>query len=760
MRRDFTPKVNLMAALLATTMLSAYSAAFAQETEPNEGEIVVTAQKRDQRLQDVGLSINAFQGETVTELGVKDVASLGAMVAGLSANAQAGEGNQPLIFLRGVGLNDFSENNSSPIAIYIDDVYVSSQAAQTVGLFDLERVEVLKGPQGTLYGRNATGGAIRFITQRPEDTFSASGRISYANFGALRAEGVLNAPLTETSAFRLSLLRNEGEGFMENRLTGDPLGGHGVTAFRAALDAQLPAGVSAEVTLFGDITKSPGVAYRFRGVLDPITLAPCPASRVQAGGCANFLGYRGQADRFEGAYDNSGGAERETFGGAFELNGDWAGSSLTSVTSFITTDSQVRADTDASPQSVLHLSFDVASDTFTQELRAAWTGERYDLVVGAYYLDETLDQDQTGDVFRAFRPVAAAINPVAFPGGFDPLGAAVGAPIFFARTVNMQETQAVALFGQYEFDVTDHLRVIGGLRYSSEDRTFDTASRFEEPTFTAPLFSRRLDISDENVSGRIGVEYKPSDDILIFGNASTGFKSGGFNGGFILDAAQVVPYQPETLTAYEIGTKTDWFDGRLRLNASAFVYDYQDMQLFTLINSGGVPTSVLTNAGAADIRGLELETVLRPIDGLTLSANAAFLSSELTEFITASAFGAQDFTGNELPRTPEVSFAGQASYTRSLGAIGDLNLLAAARHQGDVFFDTSNNPLFAEDATWTVDLRAALIAPNDRWEIALFGRNVFDEDYNVGTIDLSAFGFFNEIPAPPRQVGVELALRY
>jgi iron complex outermembrane receptor protein len=730
------------------------------ETVTSEGDIVVTAQRREQSLQDVGLSLTAIGGEAVADLGIKDIVGIAALVPGLSINNQGGEGNQPVIFLRGVGLNDFSENNSSPIAVYFDDVYVSSQAAQTAGQFDLARIEVLKGPQGTLYGRNATGGAIRFIPRRSGEQFEVEGRASIAEFGTRRIELAASLPMADRVGIRLAGTHSRSDGFMRNTLTGEPTGGYEITSLRAIFSAETANEVAVEIGAFADVSRNDGVAYRFRGALDPVTLAPCVAARVAAGACANFLGYRGEPGRFEGAYDRAGGTNREILGGWFKVGKDFGDIELNSISSFITVDSIVRNDTDASPASILHLDFDVQSETFTQEIRLNWSGPRHNLVFGGFFLTEKIDQNQTADLFRVFRPIAAAINPVGFPGGFDPAGAATGAPIIFARGINRQDTDTFAIYGQADYEPFDALRVILGLRYSNEERRFRTRTILEEPAFSVPLYNISLGIDDDNVSFRTGLEWQPNTDVLIYGNVSTGYKSGGFNGGLILNPLQVQPYRSERLTAYEAGIKTEWLNRRLRANAAIFRYDYKDIQLFTLISSGGVPTSVLTNAGAAEINGVELELGARPADGFDLSVSAAYLNATLTEFETAAVLGGQDFTGNRLPKTPRWSLSLQSSYSLPLGDWGDLKLLGNAKYQSRVFFDTTNTDILAQPGHWLVDARAAIAGRDDRWEIALFARNLFNKDHNLVSINLAAFGFYSEVPGAPRTLGAEAVFRF
>ncbi|WP_212541910.1 TonB-dependent receptor [Sphingopyxis indica] len=753
------------AAALIPVTAGAQQAVEAESVQQGIGDIVVTAQRREQNLQDVPVAVTAFSGDTIANLGIQSSADIGGVVPNLEIGLPGGEGNQPLIYIRGVGLADFNSNNSGPNGVYVDEVYVSSPGAQTFQLFDLDRVEVLKGPQGTLYGRNATGGAINFITAKPSRDFEAHASLSYGSFDAVTGEAAVGGPISEGVRFRIAGTGTHAKGYVHNLFTGRRENGQNSFALRGQLAFDISDTFDALLNVHGGKVDVRAPQYRSLGMLDPDTgfTAPCAADAVMANQCGNVLGYVSPPRFYDGNYDKSEPLEVGNLGASARFNWDLGGVTLTSITSYDDNDKTHREDSDASPFAILHIDYHVASKTFTQELRLAGSTGILTWVAGGYYLHEVLKQNQTVDLFRELRPLTP-------DGGADPTGATTGgAPVLFSRTINRQTTEAAAGFGQVEIEISPALRATLGGRYNYERKRFEASAQFEDavidgfpiPGGVLPLYA--FDNSDtyENFSFRAGLDYDVADDVMAYASVSTGFKSGGFNGGFLSfdpaeAAVQAQPFDEETLTAYEIGLKSTLLDRRLRLNAAGFYYDYKDLQLYTLVNTGALPLSLLDNAADARIYGAEFEVIAQPADRLDMTLNLGLLDTKIKDFSSAGT----DYSGNRIPLSPTVTFSGIVNYDVPLSPGVLLGIQPSVSYRSSQFFSTDNNPLLKQNGYWLVGGRLAVKDEDGRWEVALFGRNLTRKKYINFAIDLSDFGFIEQFRGEPRMFGVELRVNY
>ncbi len=732
------------------------SAAVAVEAAAQADEIVVTAQKREQNLQDVGISMTAFTGEGLRERGVTDSTDIADFVPNLEIGDPAGAGSQPTIFIRGVGLNDFNTNNAGPNGVYVDEVYISSPSGQSFQLFDIERVEVLRGPQGTLYGRNTTGGAINFVTKRPSDEFTANANVNYGSFSTVSAEAAVGGPVGEGVRLRSSLLYRSSDGYFENLVTGEKHNGTSNIAGRLQADIDVAENLELRLNLHGGSLDTDAPQYRSQGVLDPLTSAPCSNEAIQAGGCGDALGYVSPPDFYEGEFNREGKLDVETWGGSATVNWDLGPFRLVSISGYEFLDKLQEEESDSSPNRLLEIDYGVKSKTFTQELRAVGEANRLNWLFGAYYLWEDLDQNQTADLFRELRPLVESIDPVIFPGGFDPDGASGVAPVFFSRTLNSQKTESFAIYGQVEYELTDRLKVTAGGRFTTESRDFTSSVSFEEPTFIFPLFDFADGLDNDAFSWRFALDYHVQDDILLYASYSTGFKSGGFNGGFLFDPVALEPFDKETLSAYEAGFKSQFLDNRMRLNASGFYYDYKDLQVFTLVNTGGIPTQVLDNAADARVYGFEMELGAEPVDGFNVNLGLGYLDTELQNF--QSSFGL-DLSGNELALAPKWSLSGLVSRDWALGS-GVLTTQMNLNYRSHVFFSTENNPLIAQDGYALLGARIQYQNEDANWYVAVFGNNLTDKKYLSYAVDLSDFGFNQLMVAPGMSVGGEIGVKF
>ncbi len=760
-------KQNAVALAISATMAS--YAGFAQETEINVEaeelfleELIVTAQKRSESVQDIPIAIAALSEEQLVALGVTQSGELGQYVPGLEIGNSSGEGSQLLLFLRGAGLNDLNTNNAGPVGLYSDEVYVSSPALSPFLLFDSERVEVLKGPQGTIYGRNTTGGAVKFITKKPTRETRVSGKWRFSNHGRQVVEAAASGALSETVSARVAVTKSDSDGYGKNLLDGSTVNGTDNTAYRALVSIEPNEKTRILLNVHGAHVNSQNTSFSPLGTLDPTTGEACSDARIANNECVNASGYRSPDDVLDGNYNFLGKIDLDTFGGyvqaEYDLNDDVT---LTSVTSYDDLERDLPEEADGAPTSLLHTEFGVSSTTFSQELRLAGETDNLDWLAGVFYLEEEIIQDQTLDLFRSLRPLTGGLA--------DPTGAITGAPILFARGYNVQNVETVAAYAQGNYRFNDSWSMTLGGRFTDESRAFDALGQLEEPeTFGPdPVIVYKFDDQETSASKfsyRLGAEYRPNNDTLIYGSIATGFKSGGFNGGFLnIDSSvaerQIQPYDPEFVTAYELGIKADLFDSKMRINASVFYNDFEDLQVFTLVNQGSNIIQILENASDANASGIELDLSAVLAQGLSMNLNAAFIDTELTSFIDQTT--GRDFSGNKLAQTPETSISGYLNYERDLPFGGYLVAQGGFAYKDQLFFSTDNNPFVAQDAYTLVSSRVAYVSPSETWSLALFVNNMTDERFLTNVSDTRDItGSYVRTFGAPRTYGVELSVDF
>ncbi|HEY2659418.1 MAG TPA: TonB-dependent receptor [Caulobacteraceae bacterium] len=758
----------------ATTAISAalaLSGGLAQaQTKPapeSIGEIVVTAQKRSEDIQKVPISIQAFSAKQIQNLGVKSSADLGQITPNVDIALPAGPGNQPIIAIRGIGLNDYDTNNAGPNGVYVDEVYLSSPASQTFQTFDLQRVEVLKGPQGTLYGRNTSGGAINFISAKPTDNFTADAHVEYSSFNTINVEGAVGGPLASGLDGRIAFVKNNSDGYVNNALTGTKENGQNNAAFRAMLQWKPSDKLTLLFNVHGGMVDNRPTEYRHIGDLDPATLGnatptQCSVAATYADQCTDLFGYGTPSKFYDGAYNRRQHLKVNSLG--TYLRADYTSGSITytSITAFEHNDKIHPEDSDASPNQLLEINFGVRSNTFTQEFRASQTGDRFNWVAGAYYLHENLVQNQPIFILLGGDTVFGA------PGALDGVA-------FQAFDNNRQVTDAYAAYGQGEYSITDKLKIVLGGRYTDEQKSFRYvgAVQFQEggegnfgPLL--PTADSHQSLTDSAFSWRAGLNYNLTSSVLTYVSVATGFKSGDFNGSFLsLEPAEIArqlqPVAPEKVTAYEVGIKGAFLDHRLIVDLAAFYNDYTGMQVFELVPpvlQGGLPVNVLDNAQKAHTDGIDLQVIAKPVTGLTLSAQVGLLETKLDKFLPEKSTVQLDYSGNQLPLSPHTSASFIADYKLPLGE-NAVDLQFSASYKSHQFFDISNDPYTTQNAYWLENVRVAYQFKDDRWEVAAFVRNLSGQKYFLDAFDLtSPFGLIQGIMGAPETVGIEANYRY
>jgi iron complex outermembrane receptor protein len=717
------------------------------DAPPSVQEIIVTAQKRAENLQDVPVSVTALSAQALQDRHVADLLDLSNLAPGLQIKTDDTAAN-PRIFIRGVGLNDFNPATASPIGIYVDGVYVTSPLAQLASMYDLERVEVLRGPQGTLYGRNTTGGAINIISRKPTDTFEADASIEYGRFNSVDVRAAMGGPLIEDKlAFRVAGIYQRDDGYTLNRLTDHTGNNTDRYDVRASLLWTPDKSFDADLVVHMGQSRG-GSIWAYNRSLLPQTAAAtgpdglCAPGFYTSGQCTNILGYANTSSNlYQGDYRIEGRDQVKLFGTTLTLNKDLGFASLVSITGYQRADRNDQEDTDANPLPVISASYIAREETFSQELRLqspSKTNLRY--VFGLYYAYDYLNNNSSYSVLPTLQ---------------DPSNAALDLQLGIANVAwpFRQVIDSYAAFGQVDYDITPRLTLTGGLRYSAEHKGFDETSL--ATSFDYTFFNFADNKTFDSISGRFAIKYKLTDTSNVYFSYNRGFKSGGFFSGQTTEVADVGPYKNENVNAYEVGAKSELFGRMLRADVSGFYYDYTNLQVYSTVQRGLITEQLFTNASAARIYGGEIELASSPLRGLDLSAGLSLLSATYVDFVSQG----MNYSGNQLPSAPHESLNASARYVHPL-PLGDLVSEVDLNYRSQIFFDTSNDPRLSDPQRAFVDAELGWRAPNGRFELGVWGRNLFDETNISDITPVPALGFDAISVGKPRTYGLYLRAHY
>jgi iron complex outermembrane receptor protein len=751
----------LVGSSLAVLMIA--GAAQAQQAPAQGGpavdavqEVVVTAQKRSENLQAVPIAVTALTSEALRNKRVDNLLGLSGLAPALQIKSDDNAAN-PRIFIRGVGVNDFNPSTASAVGIYVDGVYVASPLAQLGSFYDLQQVEVLRGPQGTLYGRNTTGGAINVTTQKPSDHPEGNISFEYGRFNEVNIQGGVGGPLVADKVlFRLSGVYARDDGYTLDRTSGnygnnqDRFGVRGVLELKPTdkltddlrINVNQSSGGSILAYNRSLVAQTPQASLPF----DPsLGYSPCRPEYYTSGQCTNILGYANTSSNlYQGDYQFDGKDSVKLFGVSNTLNYDFGPATLVSVTSYQRAARNDQEETDANPIPIITASYIALQKTVSQELRLQSNGKtRLRYVGGLYYAHDDLSNNSQYDILRALR------NPTpGNPSGADPANSIglFGWPL-------TQATDSYAVFGQVDYDLTDRLTLTGGLRYSADRKKFHYVSEAENGAI--PIFTFDDAKTFGSVSGRIGLQYKVTDDANVYFTYNRGTKSGGFFSGQTTDPADLGPYRDEKVDAFEVGAKTEFFEHRLRANFSAFYYDYKDLQVYTAVQRGLITVQLFTNASAARIYGAEAELEAKPMRGLDLSLSGSLLSAEYQDFQSAGI----SYTGNTLPSAPKVSVNGTAHYERDVG-FGTLVSQLDFTYRSKIYFDTANTERLSDPMRIYVNGQLGVRLQDGRYEVGIWGRNLFNETNIVDITPIASLGFDVFSVGQPRTYGLYLRAKY
>lgn len=686
-------------------------------------DIVVTARQRSENLQNVPISIVAVSGEDLRKRGIATSSELQNHIPNLTINGAFGSSN-PQIFIRGVGNNDYNDNAGAAVGVYLDGVFLNAPAGKLLQMFDVESVQVLRGPQGTLFGKNNTAGAILFNATKPGTSFEGYGTATIGNFGQRDFEAAVTVPLTDTLSARVSGNHRYSTGWgktlnIRNEKVAD-IGGIDQWAGRVVLRWQ-----PTDTDILLNLNKSRTDDSRLPG--RNIGARP---DGTDASGWINpisdpYINYSTYPEvdnvRTEGAFLNA--------------VHHFSTVDITSITAIWNSSRFVTLDTDKNPNNELRLSRNPKAKQFSQELRlSSDRNDAFKWVIGATYLRENL---RSANLWALGLPDPATANQ---PQDYT----------------NLSKTKAA--FAETDIELNPTFSLTVGARYSIDTRDF--AMNFPVVGINNVVRDR----TDKNFSGRVILNQKIADDISIYYSVSRGFQGGGFNGGAFSEAEIGDGYKPEELTAYEFGWKTLLADRRLRLNGAIFYYDYKDIQVFSLASgsSGGLLQQI-TNAKSGRLFGIEFDAEARVSSQLRLGAGLGLLDSKYQDptlglFGFAGAFFPAD--GRPFINAPKVDLHLSADYTVPLNQ-NAANFHVDYNYKSKRNFDITGRPEVSGESYNLLNGRIGFGPTSGRWNINVWGKNLLKETYKTFVSDLSGYGaWYETFFAPPRQYGVQVGVRF
>jgi len=726
MRNMITTTASVMAlSMLAVLPASAQdSSNDSPESAAGLDQIIVSARKRTENLQDTPISISAFSQDGLDKRGVGNISEIDTFTPNLQFNrstANSGDKSAASIYTRGVGQSDFTLTTDPGVGIYLDGVYIARSIGSAIDVLDIERVEVLRGPQGTLFGRNTIGGAVSITSKKPDfydNTATLEGSVGSFDLRKVRASG--NYAISDTVAVNGSILRKVSDGYIDRPLLGDKTGKDDLWAGRVAMRWQptdrLEFNLSADGTRIRETACCGELVAAYPGLLTQFhNAAIAPTLEPELGPLAFFGDNQIPDEEF---------VDRSTFDvpsnldlwgisliGEYEINDSL---SLKSITAYRDFESENGRDADHSPLAINETLNVFENSQFSQELQLQGRAidDRLKYILGLYYFEE--------DGFNEDDVRFSIVNLIS--GGFT-------------------KNTSYAGFAQGTFDVTDRLALTAGLRWTQDEKRFRPRQFIVEnvagvpsavlstPDMPVPLESGQLIVPDEELETSIkdatpylNVSYEATDNLLVYGTYSEGFKGGGFVQRNFPDRTDVPSFEPETVQVWEAGFKYETSDRRFRLNGAVFDTEYENLQI--QVFDGIAP--ITQNAAAATIRGFELEAKLAPIDRLLVEAAVGHLDSEYTEIDPNAT---EIALANELIESPAWTLSAGASYEFDIGEIGVLRPRLDWSYRDDTFKDARNT---AELFQPGYDLLAAslIFEDNDgKWLLQLTGRNLSDDRY-------------------------------
>ncbi len=685
-------------------------------------EIIVTARKREESVQDVPIAISVIGAQQIQDMNLGNIDDIAGILPNV-VNSGGGQGADTFS-IRGLSTTSNNPGFETGIGMYIDEVYIGRQFAFVTPIFDLQRIEVLRGPQGTLFGRNTIGGAISLTTLAPTETFTASAQVTAGDYNLLEGGFRVSGPIGGSDALgSFSVQATERDGYLEDFATG--------------ADYNNQSSISSR----GNIVFEPSSALRVSAAVDFFEDENVDALMDIRGGALAVLDPYPVSDRQIGANFESFG-RRSALGGMVRVDAELGWTDFVSITALRAHRTKGLLDQDFSLADISFTGRTENQEQFSQEFRLqSSAGSMLNYVVGAYYFHEELDSITTANL------------------GVDVLGAAETA--YTTANVN---SDSVALFGNVEFNLSDRVTIGGGLRYTEEDKDLDFAQTLSPGAALLPFLGIAIDVaplvntaSEGEWSGNAYLNYRPSDNILAYASYSRGYKAGGFNATVIGTTPTDLSFTAEFVNSYELGLKTSWMNDRVRLNFAAFHIEYTDKQEQSLIGT----TFIVNNAASAESDGFEVELFARPTDHLTIIGGVGYTDAQYGTYLGCSVDGLGDpvhCSGNDLQNAPPWTASLAARYEQPISAslIGFIG--GDVSYRDDAFVSSLNDPNYLHQSRTIVNAQIGLEDEAGRWRLTLWGKNVFDEDAEELSFDF--LGTDYTVLVDPRTFGLELGVSF
>ena len=727
---------------IALALLAA-PAAFADELQapaPGEvDEIVVTARRRAENLADVPIAVSAFSAQSLAERGAPDITNLQQSTPNLTLQVARGSNSTLIAFIRGVGQQDPLWGFDPGVGLYVDDVYIARPQGAVLDIYDIERIEVLRGPQGTLYGRNTVGGAIKYVTAPIADHARFNAQLNLGNYQ--QTDGIFSAstPIGEHFAIGGAAAIFRRDGYGTNHTTGAEEYNKDENAFRATAEWK----------------PAEGLLFRLSGDYLEDNSNARHGHREAPG-----LGLAAGQTVLPDVYDNNAGLgdDNKVTTKSTSLLGEWNVNdnlTLKSITAYREGDTDTFIDFDAGPTPALDIPGLYDDNQFTQELQVVWSGDRLQLIGGLYYLDATAS------------------------GAFDTI---LGIANLTIATSGEVKTESMAAFADASFDINDQWAVSLGGRYTEDDKT-GTVYRQNFTGIGSPLFGNTAAVPGllrtnytnsrtfSEFTPRASVRFKPNEDLMLYTSYGKGFKSGGFDmrGDAFAYPETVEGYDPETVDAYELGIKTTTAGGHLRLAGALFYSEYNDQQITSQVALATVPPTIVSfvdNAGSSEIKGAELEAGIVFGESLTATAQLGYIDAKFNEFVTYNpATGMRENLADQrdFQNTPEFVGAVSLTWRHQFAGRGELAFTPIYSYRGSYQMFETAAPLLDQDSYALVDLSFVWTSPEQRFTLGLHGRNLTDEEYRVGGYNFPGATFGNSINGyygPPRTYTLSANFRF
>ncbi|WEK46305.1 MAG: TonB-dependent receptor [Candidatus Andeanibacterium colombiense] len=716
-------------------------AARAQETGPaagaEPGTIIVTAQKREQAVQDVPIALTALSGDDLQKAGVQSLDEITKQIPSLQMQDN---GIVARFSMRGINLNSISDASESPILVAFDGVAYGSSSNFSATMYDIDRVEVLRGPQGTLYGRNATGGLVNIISKRPTDTFEGYFSGQYGNFGRAVFEGAVSGPITDGVRFRASAKSDTDNGIQTNILNGDKWWENDQFAGRLQLEFDLPNRGNLLLKAHYENLDGIGQGYGLFGNRDPDSgpgyAAVCPVEDTLAGLCVDNKGTKGTGDPTKIISGNTPPAiHRSSWGVSSELNYPLTEVlDLVSITAYDELEKYKREDADGSADAGNTIGSGNDYWQFSQELRLQGKGDKFNWVAGLFYFNS--DAHVTSDF--GF-----------FPAPQGDLG------------YSDVKTESFAAFVDGTYGLTDRLNLSLGARYTHEEKEHvglnlaPLVLAFITPKVEVPFDFKS---KDDVITWRAVLDYHPVQDVMVYASVATGFKAPGFQTQYLFstDPYAAAPSQREEVTTYELGLKSSALDRKLTFNAAAYYSDYRGLQqVLTVPSPIGVNTPVLTNVDKAILYGLEADLTYTPSPYFDVIAGGSYVHSKIEDPGTA-------YDGHVVSAAPKFTYSVTARAHLPLGEDGDATFQASYRWQDQTYFNLNQDPLLGFHSYGLLDLRLSVTPPNrTNFRIEAFVNNTLNQKYWVHAFSSGAIGG-GTVPiwGMPRNYGLKATVQF